>query len=149
VRRGLPEGLWALSRRLHARGFARLALVVKTANWMIHKCLLPAEAKVGEGVILEHYALGIVIHPQVEMGSNCRIYHHVTLAAETYIGSPFKIRLGNTVTIGAHSIVVGRSNTDLTIGEGSILGAGAVLTKSIPPGEVWTGNPARKLRNIS
>ncbi|MGB8466975.1 MAG: hypothetical protein WCE49_18665, partial [Terrimicrobiaceae bacterium] len=83
-----------------------------------------------------------------EMGSNCRIYHHVTLAAETYIGSPFKIRLGNNVTIGAHSIVVARSNTDLTIGDGSVLGAGSVLTKSIPAGEVWIGNPAKKLRSI-
>jgi serine O-acetyltransferase len=146
VKRRLPEELWARSRQLHARGYARLALVVKTVNWMIHKCLLPAEATVGEGVILEHYALGIVIHPQVEMGSNCRIYHHVTLAAETYIGSPFKIRLGNNVTIGAHSIVVARSNTDLTIGDGSVLGAGSVLTKNIPAGEVWIGNPARKLR---
>ena len=82
----------------------RLARVVKTVNWTIHKCLLPAEAKVGQGVILEHYALGIVIHPQVEIGSNCRIYHHVTLATGTWIGSPFKIRLGNNVTIGAHSI---------------------------------------------
>ena len=146
MKRRLPEELWSRSRQLHARGFPRLALVVKTVNWMIHKCLLPAEATVGEGVILEHYALGIVIHPQVEMGSNYRIYHHVTLAAETYIGSPFKIRLGNNVTIGAHSIVVARSNTDLTIGDGSVLGAGSVLTKSIPAGEVWIGNPARKLR---
>ena len=53
--------LWALSRQLHARGFVSLARVVKAVNWMIHKCLLPAEAKVGTGVILEHPALGIVM----------------------------------------------------------------------------------------
>jgi serine O-acetyltransferase len=148
VKGKFPEQLWALSRQLHARGFVRLARVVKTVNWMIHKCLLPAEAKVGRGVILEHHALGIVMHPQVEIGSNCRIYHHVTLASETWIGSPFKVWLGNNVTIGAHSIVLARSNIDLTVGDGSILGAGSVLTKSIPPGEVWAGNPARKLRTI-
>ena len=125
-----------------------LARGVKVANWMVHTCLLPAEAKVGEGVRLEHYALGVVIHPQVEIGSNCRIYHHVTLASESWLGSPFKITLGNDVTIGAHSIVVGRSNTNLTIGDGSFLGAGAVLTKNIPPGEVWAGNPAKKLRMV-
>ena len=125
-----------------------LARGVKAVNWMIHTCLLAAEAKVGEGVMLEHLALGVIIHPQVEIGSNCRIYHHVTLASESYLGSSFKIVLGNDVTIGAHSIVVGRSNTSLTIGDGSFLGAGAVLTKNIPPGEVWAGNPARKLRMI-
>jgi serine O-acetyltransferase len=148
VNRNLPEALWALSRQLHARGFLGLARVVKAVNWMIHTCLLAAEVKVGEGVMLEHLALGVIIHPQVEIGSNCRIYHHVTLASESFLGSPFKIVLGNDVTIGAHSIVVGRSNTNLTIGDGSFLGAGAVLTKNIPPGEVWAGNPAKKLRMV-
>jgi serine O-acetyltransferase len=148
VNRNLPEVLWALSRQLHARGFLGLARGVKAVNWLIHTCLLAAEVKVGEGVMLEHLALGVIIHPQVEIGSNCRIYHHVTLASESFLGSPFKIVLGNDVTIGAHSIVVGRSNTNLTIGDGSFLGAGAVLTKNIPPGEVWAGNPAKKLRMV-
>ena len=65
--------------------------------------------------MLEHLALGVIIHPQVEIGSNCRIYHHVTLASESFLGSLFKIVLGNDVTIGAHSIVVGRSNTSLQL----------------------------------
>jgi serine O-acetyltransferase len=147
VKPRLHEQLWALSRSFHARGLVHVARGFKTLNWMIHKCLLAAEAQVGENVILEHYGLGIVIHPQVKIGSNCRIYHHVTLASETWIGSPHWIRLGNDVTIGAHSIVVARSNSDLSIGDGSCLGAGAVLTKNIPPGEIWVGNPARKLRD--
>ncbi len=78
-----PELVWKWSRDLHRKGFGRLARVVKTLNWVFHKCLLPAEAEVGQGVILEHYAMGIVMHPQVRIGNRCRIYHHVTLAAET------------------------------------------------------------------
>ena len=141
-----PEQLWAVSRFLYSKGYGRLAICVKAANWVIHKCLLPREAIVGEGLILEHYAMGIVVHPQVEIGSNCRIYHHVTLASESEIGSANKIRIGNNVLIGAHSIVLARSNSDLTIGDDAILGAGSLLKQSIPPGEVWAGNPARKLR---
>lgn len=34
------------------------------------------------------------------------------------------------------------------IGEQSMIGAGAVVTKDVPPKEVWVGNPARKLRDI-
>lgn len=144
-----PETLWALSRRLHRRGWKFAARAVKTLNWAMHKCLLPAEAEVGEGLVLEHYALGIVLHPQVTIGDGCRIYHHVTLAAESAIGSEHRIVLGRNVTIGAHSVVIARSNTTLTIGDGSVLGAGSVLTRDIPPGEVWAGNPARKIRDIS
>ena len=126
-------------------GWRGPARIVKTWNYMLHKCLLPAEAEVGEGIVLDHYALGVVIHPQVKIGDRCRIYHHVTLAAESVIGSENFIILGSDVTIGAHSIVVARSNTSLTIGDGATLGAGSVLTKSIPAGETWVGVPAREV----
>lgn len=143
-----PEQLWALSRGLHQGGWPRLARVVKMTNWILHKCLLPAEAIVGENLLLEHYALGVVIHPQVTIGDDCRIFHHVTLAAENAIGSEHRIVLGKGVTIGAHSIVVARHDHSLHIGEGSVLGAGSVLLKDVPPFEVWAGNPATKIKDM-
>ena len=33
------------------------------------------------------------------------------------------------------------------IGKGSIVAAGSVLTKDVPPCEIWGGNPAHKLKN--
>lgn len=145
MRPRLPEYLWAVSRSLYRNGHPRLARIVKTINWAMHKCLLPFEAEVGENIVLEHYALGIVIHPQVTIGDNCRIYHHVTLAAESPIGSEHRIVIGDDVVIGAHSIVVARSNATLRIGNQSTLGAGSVLVGDIPANEVWAGNPARKI----
>jgi len=144
-----PELLWAASRSLHQKGWPVLARIVKTLNWSLHKCLLPSEALVGRNVILEHYALGVVLHPQLTIGDNCRIFHHVSLAAESPIGSSHRIVLGKNVVIGAHSIVVARRESSLQIGEGSILGAGSVLISDIPPYEIWAGNPARKIKDIS
>ena len=143
-----PERLWAISRALFRRDRRFAARVVKTLNWAIHKCLLPEEAIVGEGVLLEHHALGIVMHPQVTIGDGCRIYHHVTLASECCIGSEYRIVLGCGVVIGAHSIVVAREGNSLRIGDGSVLGAGSVLTRDVPPGQVWAGNPARFIRDV-
>ena len=34
----------------------------------------------------------------------------------------------------------------VTVGAGAIVGAGSVVTRSIPPGETWAGNPARRLK---
>lgn len=34
----------------------------------------------------------------------------------------------------------------VTIGAGAIVGAGSVVTRSVPAGEVWAGNPARPVR---
>ena len=37
----------------------------------------------------------------------------------------------------------------MTIGDGSVIGAGSVVTKDIPAGVVAVGNPCRVLRNIT
>lgn len=140
-----PEEIWKLSSDLYHRGHRLIPWVLKMTNYFVFRALLPPEVKVGIHLRLDHWALGVVAHPQVEIGDDCRIYHHVTLAAETWIGSPFKIIVGNNVTIGAHTIIVARQNTTLTIGDGSYIGAGSVLTKDVPAFEMWAGNPARKL----
>lgn len=33
------------------------------------------------------------------------------------------------------------------LGKGAMAGAGSVVTRDIPPGEIWAGNPARKIRD--
>lgn len=36
----------------------------------------------------------------------------------------------------------------VTIGENSIIAAGSVVTKSVPPNQIWGGNPAQFIRNL-
>jgi acetyltransferase-like isoleucine patch superfamily enzyme len=58
--------------------------------------------------------------------------------------------IGSTVTTGK-GVHVGTNATIIEnneIDDFSTLGAGGVLTKSIPTREIWTGNPARFLRNV-
>ena len=50
----------------------------------------------------------------------------------------------DNVFIGAKSIIL----KGVTIGSNSIVGAGSVVTKSIPPNQIWAGNPAKFIRNI-
>ena len=37
------------------------------------------------------------------------------------------------------------SRVFLLVGSGSVMGMGSVVTKDIPPDEVWIGNPAQRL----
>ncbi len=46
---------------------------------------------------------------------------------------------------------IGSSSTllcGITIGANAIIGAGSVVTKSVPAGEIWAGNPAAFLRRV-
>ena len=51
--------------------------------------------------------------------------------------------IGSDVWLG-HRVIVLRG---VTIGDGAIVAAGAVVTRDVPPREVWAGVPARKLRD--
>ena len=46
--------------------------------------------------------------------------------------------------IGANAVICG----GVTIGEGSVIGAGSVATKDIPPMVVAAGNPCRVIREV-
>ena len=46
--------------------------------------------------------------------------------------------------MGTHTIIL----KGVTVGAKSIIGAGSVVTKSIPDGEIWAGNPAHFIRKI-
>ena len=55
------------------------------------------------------------------------------------------IHIGRTVWIGANATIL----PGVHIGDGSIIGAGSVVTKDIPSGVIAAGNPCRVLREIT
>ena len=110
------------------------------------RCLLPYEADVAEDIYFAHYALCIVIHPNVKIGRGVRIYHGVTIAAETWIGSPHRVVIGDNVMIGVGAIIMGNNRESLHIGDGACIGAGAVVTRDVEPHHTVAGVPARVIR---
>lgn len=68
--------------------------------------------------------MGVVIAPGTVIEDDVVIQHHVTLALKN--GRVPVIRKG--AYIGAHAIILG----DVEIGDGAIIGAGTIITKSVP-----------------
>lgn len=54
-----------------------------------------------------------------------------------------EVHIENDVFIGVNVCIC----SPVTIGEGAIVGAGSVVTKDIPPYQVWAGNPARYIKD--
>jgi serine O-acetyltransferase len=149
VIRPTPVRLWWWSTRLHQRGVPVLPRVLKLVNFVVFHAVLPPEAHIHPDLRLEHYGLGIVIHPNTSIGRRVQIWHNVTLAAETTVGSPHRITLEDGVMIGAGAQVIARVNQPLTIGRDAAVGAGAVVTKSVRPGVTVVGVPARSTQGTS
>ena len=109
----------------------------------------------------------------VSIGSNCRIFsnidgpecylislgNNVTIATgvrlithDNSISKPLpeftdifgRITICDNVFVGAFSTVL----CGITIGENTIIAAGSVVCKSVPPNEVWGGVPAKKIGTI-
>jgi serine O-acetyltransferase len=141
-----PVRLWWWSTRLHARGVPALPRLLKLLNFVLFHAVLPPEARIEPDLRLEHYGLGVVVHPNVTIGYGVKIWHNVTLAAETTVGSPHRLTVEDGVMIGASAQIIARVNESLTLGRGSSIGAGAVVTRSVRAGATVVGVPARVTR---
>lgn len=109
---------------------------------------------VGKG-FYANFHLTAVDDTDIYIGDDVMIGPNVTLAtaghpiapelrAEVYqYNQP--VRIGNRVWIGAGAILL----PGVTVGDGSVIGAGSVVTKDIPAGVVAVGSPCRVLRPIS
>lgn len=94
---------------------------------------------------------------RIDIGENCIIAQQVSLVAanhefrlgEIYRDLPWDakrhgVTIGNNVWIGAGVCVL----PGCTIGDNAIVAAGSVVTKDIPPNEIWGNIPARKLSDV-
>lgn len=105
---------------------------------------------------------GAILCPFVTLTSNIRIGRHFHANLYSYVEhdcvvgdfvtfAPGVKCNGNVVVedhayIGAGAIIKqGQSGMPLVIGCGAIVGMGAVVTKSVPPGATVVGNPARPM----
>jgi serine O-acetyltransferase len=149
-----PERLWLFSIALQRGGHWRLAFAVKQLNTILyHNSLAPA-AHVSPDIALGHYSHGIVVNRNVEIGERVKIWHNVTLTAGRRSrdgGSPqspdtrARIVVEDGVRIGTNAVLIAPRGETLRIGRGARIGAGAIVTESVPAGATVVSPPSRVL----
>jgi glycosyltransferase involved in cell wall biosynthesis/serine acetyltransferase len=135
-----PVTYYRASRWLYLRRVPLLPRCLKVFSELLFHFDVPYTAKIGAGFQVAHRGFGIVVHPRVEMGRNVVLSPCVTIGGRSgKYGVP---RIGDDVFIASGARVLG----DVTIGDGAVLGANAVVIRSVPARSVVAGVPARVVR---
>jgi len=99
---------------------------------------LPWTADIGAGLHIAHFGF-LIIHPQTIIGENCSLSQGVTIGIKhggNYSGVP---KIGNRVYLAPNSVIIG----GIDVGDDAVIGAGAIVTKPVPPRAIVVGNPAK------
>ena len=151
-----PSLLAAQVRDVHCGERVR---IVEPAN--VYECTLGDDCFVGPFVeIQKGVTIGARTKVQshaficelVEIGDDCFIGHGVMFTNDVFAsGGPARgrrelwrpTRIGNRVSIGSNATLL-----PVTICDGAVIGAGAVVTRDITEPGIYAGNPARLLRRL-
>lgn len=144
---GSPQIREKLYIKAQEAGFAFSTLIhprVERSQWM----------EIGEGTVIAAGSIltvNIRLGRQVQINLDCTIGHDVilddfaTLAPGVHVSGWVWIEKRAYVGTGA-VIINGQEGAPLVIGEDAVVGAGAVVTKSVPPRTTVVGVPARPIQ---
>lgn len=171
----IREARQTLTARFYLRGCTRVGAFTRVSGHRPHisnkgtlvigdrvrirASLLPIELAtmpgatlvIGERTFL-NYGVSIVAHESISIGHRCLIgpyvniqdndWHDILDRSHTPASKPVIIE--DDVWLGTRVIVL----PGVTIGHDAVVGAGAVVSRSIPPRSIAVGNPARVLRTF-
>lgn len=130
--------LFRLSQWLYKHHLKPVAYFVTNLNDFVHGVWIGPRVIAGKGLSLGH-PRGIVINPGTKIGS------YVSLISQVTLGGP-SVTIEDFVEIGAGAKIISKKGEPVVIGMHSIIGAGAVVVRSVPPYSVVVGVPARVIK---
>ncbi len=130
VRRlALPESRYATV--VHPTAAVSASSVLGAGSVLLAHCVLTAAVRVGAHV---------AVMPHTVLTHDDTVGDFATLASGVRLGGG--VRLERGAYVGAGALV--REYT--SVGSWSLTGMGSTVLADVPPGEVWAGSPARRLR---
>ena len=144
---GSPQVREKMAEKAAALGFSFTTIIhprVERSRWI----------EVGEGTVIMAGSIlttNIRLGKHVQINLDCTVGHDVvmedyaTLAPGVHVSG--WVHLGKRVYVGTGAVIInGTEEAPLVMGDDAVIGAGAVVTKSVPPGVTVVGVPARPIR---
>jgi UDP-2-acetamido-3-amino-2,3-dideoxy-glucuronate N-acetyltransferase len=141
----------------------KIAMGVKIWHFshIMPNCVIGDNCNIGQNVVISPE---VILGKNVKIQNNVSIYTGVTCDDDVFLGPSMvftnvtnprsainrknayaKTHVGKGASIGANATIVCGHD----IGEYAFIGAGAVVTKNVPPFSLWVGNPAKQMGWIS
>ena len=113
------------------------------------KLVLGENAYLGRGVVIDCTG-DVIIGKNTILGSDTTVFTHSHVLYEGFVENVMEenrirvqpLTIGDNVTIAREVMILGQVES---IGDNAIIGARTLLTKNVGPGEIWGGNPGRKI----
>lgn len=147
---GNPQSRRKLAAKCSEQGFSFATLVH-------HSVEMSKFVEVGAGSIVccgSILTVNIILEQHVHINLDCTIGHDVhigefsTLAPGVHVSG--NVHIGKSVYVGTGAnIINGSSDNPLVIGDGSVIGAGACVTRNTEPNCLYAGVPAELKKRYS
>jgi serine O-acetyltransferase len=130
---------YRIAHELAKKRLLPLALLLRSRAIRTSGAELNPLARIGPGLYLVH-SIGVGIGAYVVIGANCKIHLGVVIGPQPLEQSgPKYTVIGDDVFIGTHAVIIG----GVTIGDGAVIGANAVVMRDVAPYTVVSAPPAR------
>ena len=134
---------WACTARMPSVARVPLKVCARLCTFLVEMVTsveLPPQTAIGAGLFIPHAGY-IVVASNAIIGLHCTLTQGVTIGHRaggdvSQLDSPV---IGDRVYIGPGAVILGAIN----IGDDALIGANAVVIRSVPPRAVVVGNPAR------
>lgn len=109
----------------------------------LYSCEYTTNCFFEDNVALSHNGLGCVIWAK-KIGQGTTIWQNVTIGSGKGEGDNIWPKIGKNCKIYTGAVVIG----NITVGDGAVIGANAVVTKDVPPNAVVGGVPAKVIKYL-
>lgn len=143
---GMPQTRQAIAEKVAAAGLEFATIIhpgTEMSRWV----------EIGEGTVIcagNILTTNIVLGRQVQINLDCTVGHDVimgdytTLAPGVHVSGA--VHFGQRAYVGTGAVIInGTLDHPLIIGDDAVIGAGACVVKSVPPGITVVGVPAKPL----
>lgn len=132
--------LYYKSRWFYIHRFKILAKLCRGLMYLFYNCYIPYTAEIGKNCRIAYKGMSVVVHSRAKIGENVTIGTCVTIGGnKKEYGVPV---IGDNCYLATGCKIFG----NITIGEGSFIGANSVVTRDVPAKSLVSGIPAKVIK---